>query len=69
MAKTMMKIHNATTGEVIEREMTDDELAQFVLDEAQANAEKQAEAAKASEKAALLEKLGLTDDEFKTLIS
>lgn len=68
MAKVMMKIHNATTGEIIEREMTSDELAQFALDEAQANVEKQAEVAKAAEKTELLERLGISEDEAKLLL-
>lgn len=32
MAKPTIKIHNATTNEVIEREMNDQEYAQFLVD-------------------------------------
>jgi hypothetical protein len=61
--------HNATTGEVIEREMNAEELAQQKVDQAKAEAEKQAAATKAAEKAALLERLGLTQDEAALLLS
>lgn len=66
---TIIKIHNVQTGEVIEREMNAEELAQWEIDQAKANAEiaKQAEAAAA--KAALLAKLGITEDEAKLLLS
>ena len=64
----MMKIHNATTGEIIEREMTADELAQAAIDEANFNALKKAEAIKVATKNALLAKLGLTADEVATLL-
>jgi uncharacterized protein with von Willebrand factor type A (vWA) domain len=65
----MIKIHNATTGEIIEREMTDEELAQSKIDDANLEAFKEAEAKKAAEKAALLAKLGISDDEAKLLLS
>lgn len=61
--------HNISTNEITEREMTADELAQRSADEAKAKAEAKAEAAKAAEKAALLEKLGITEDEAKLLLS
>ena len=56
-------------GEVVEREMNAEELAQYETDKAAAQAEAQAEAAKAAEKAALLAKLGITEDEAKLLLS
>jgi hypothetical protein len=65
-----MKIEaNATTGEVIEREMTDAEIAQDLVDQAAAAAREAAEAQKAAERAALLSKLGITEDEAKLLLS
>ena len=69
MTKPIIKIHNAETGEVIEREMTADELAQVAVDEANYNASKEAEATKAAEKAALLAQLGITADQAKLLLS
>ena len=63
----MIKIHNAATGEVIEREMTPDELAQLTNERANA-AERIAtkEEAKASAEAKL-QALGLTADDLKAL--
>ena len=60
--------HNVTTGEVIEREMTVEELAQHEADKAKTKADAKAAATKAAEKAALLEKLGITEDEAKLLL-
>lgn len=63
---------NCETGEVIEHELTADELAQREAD-AKAAADKQAaedaeKAAKAVEKAALLAKLGITAEEAALLL-
>ena len=66
---TIIKEHNATTGEIIEREINAEELAAWEIAKAKAQAEAEAEAAKAAEKAALLEKLGITEDEAKLLLS
>ena len=65
----IVKIHNAETNEVIEREMTADELTQWETDQAKAQERAEAKAAKAAEKAALLAKLGITEDEAKLLLS
>ena len=63
---------NCETGEVIERELTADELAQREADAKAAADQKAAEdtdkAAKAVEKAALLDKLGITADEAALLL-
>jgi hypothetical protein len=69
MEKLMVKIHNVETGEVIEREMNAEELAQKETDELAAAAKAQAASEAASAKAALLEKLGITEDEAKLLLS
>jgi hypothetical protein len=66
---TTVKIHNAETGEVTEREMNADEVAVWEADRAQ-EAQRQAEAeAKAAQKAALLDRLGINEDEAKLLLS
>ena len=62
-------IHNIETGERIEREMNADELAQWEADKAKAEAQAQAKAEAAAAKAALLEKLGITEEEAKLLLS
>jgi hypothetical protein len=63
---------NCTTGEVIERPLTADEIAANEAAAVQAEADRltaEAEAAvKAEAKAALLEKLGITADEAKLLL-
>jgi phosphopantetheinyl transferase (holo-ACP synthase) len=69
MTNPTVRIHNTETDEVIEREMTAEELAQFEADKAESLAMKEAQAKAAAEKAALLAKLGITDDEAKLLLS
>jgi hypothetical protein len=61
--------HNIANGEIVERDMTADELAQWEADKLQVESQKAAEATKAAEKAAVLAKLGLTADEVAALLS
>jgi len=69
MNKPIIRIHNIETNEVIDREMTDAEYAQYQLNQENVEA-RQAEAeAKAAQKAALLERLGITQDEANLLLS
>ena len=64
----MIRIHNIETNEIIDREMNDEEFAQYEIDKANYEA-KQAEAeAKATQKAALLERLGITEAEARLLL-
>ena len=70
--KHIIKIHNVETNEIVEREMTDDELLTWQADQeaqaiAKANSQAEAEA-KATAKAAILDRLGLTADELKTIL-
>ncbi len=69
MTKPMITIHNAETGEVIEREMNAAELAQIAADDAATQSRAEAEATKAVQKAALLDQLGITADQAKLLLS
>jgi hypothetical protein len=62
-------IINALTGEIVEREQTEAELAQAKADEAEAKAQAKAEAEKAKLKKATIAKLGLTADEVAALLS
>lgn len=64
-----IKIVNAETGEEIEREMTAEELAQLELDQIEAAKEAEFKANALAKKNALLEKLGITQDEAKLLLS
>jgi hypothetical protein len=69
MTKPTIRIHNTETNEVIDREMTDAEFAQYEIDQA-TEAAKQAEVkAKATARAAILDRLGLTDEEAALLLS
>jgi hypothetical protein len=69
MTKPMVRIHNIETDEVIDREMTADEFAQYEADKAtEAIARAEAEA-KESAKVDLLAKLGITAEEAKLLLS
>ncbi len=69
MTKPMIRIHDLSTNEIIDREMTDDEFAiHESLSAAQAQSESEA-TAKAEAKAAVLTKLGLTAEEVAALLS
>jgi len=68
MTKPLVKIHNAATGEIIEREMNTDEFAKFELEEADRNTFKTQAEAKANARAQILDRLGLTDEEAKILL-
>jgi len=65
----IIKEHDATTGEIVEREMTTSEIAQWEADKTEAETIKAADATKAAEKAALLAQLGITADQAKLLLS
>jgi tetraacyldisaccharide-1-P 4'-kinase len=69
----MKRIINCETGEVIERELNAEEVAQQITDEAYMAAKQApliAEAqAKAIAKAALLAQLGITEEQAKLLLS
>jgi hypothetical protein len=69
MSKPQVQIHNAETGEIIIRDMTEEELA-IHAKEAAEYAEMQAEIAnKATAKEALLKRLGITAEEAKLLLA
>jgi hypothetical protein len=69
MSKPMIRIHNTETNEIIDREMTDAEFAQYQIDQAQAEAFKAELETKAQAKAALLAQLGITEEQAKLLLS
>jgi len=71
MAKTtrpIIRIHNTEIDEVIDREMNDDEFAQYEADKAAEVAQKAEAEAKAATRQAILDRLGLTADEAKLLL-
>jgi hypothetical protein len=69
MDKPTITIHNTETNEIVEREMNAEELAQHQKDENEIAVRAQITQAKAAQKAALLDRLGLTADEAKLLLS
>ena len=52
----------------VHRKMTEEEFAQYKLDQAEANAKAEAAIAKAAARQAVLDKLGLTADEAHALL-
>ena len=69
MTKPMIKMHDVTTGEIIEREMKASELKQYEIDVLASEEKRQAESNLLATKAALLERLGITAEEAKILVS
>ena len=73
MTKPTKLIINCETKEQIEVELTDEEIAQLEADRAKAEADKVAkeaeDAVKAEAKAELLDRLGITEEEAKLLLS
>ena len=68
MNELIIKIHNVSSGEIIEREMTEKEiieLSKIAEKDAKLKAEAQAQAAA---RQAILDRLGLTEDEAKLLL-
>ena len=65
----MIRIHNTETNEIINREMTDAEFAQYQIDQAEYQAAKAEAETKAQAKAALLAQLGITEEQAKLLLS
>ena len=64
-----IRIHDLSTNEIIDREMTKDELAKAKELSDNSIADMQAAQAKQALKQATLEKLGLTADEMAALLS
>lgn len=68
MPKPLIKIHNVETNEVIEREMTNAEFAQYEIEQAEAVTIKAAKLEAEAKRQALLDKLGITEEEAKLLL-
>ena len=65
-----MKIteHNVETGEVIQRDMNEAELAQYEIDQAVEAANAIAREEKAAARQAILDRLGLTEEEAQLIL-
>lgn len=71
MSKTsipQITIHNSETGEIFTRPYNDEELAQLEIDKANVKVQEEAKAKAEGDKTALLARLGLTEDELKTIL-
>ena len=68
MTKPTIRIHNAETDEIIDREMSDAEFAQYEIDQANAVAEKTEADAKQAARQVIADRLGLTAEELKVLL-
>jgi hypothetical protein len=71
MAKTtrpMVRIHDLATNEIIDREMNDDEFAEYEAEKAAQVAAKAQAEAKEAERQTILDRLGLTADEAKLIL-
>ena len=70
MNRPIIRIHNTETNQIIDREMNNDELAQWEIDKAEAEATAQAEAEAAAKRTtalAKLEALGLNEADLTAL--
>lgn len=68
MTRPMIRIQDLSTDEIIDREMNDEEFAQYQLDlQTAADNAKMRDAAEAARNA-LLKRLGITADEAKLLL-
>ena len=66
--KPIIRIHNIETDEIIDREMTAAEYAEWQLTQPNEEALEAEIIAKANAKTALFERIGLTADELKTIL-
>ena len=69
MTRPMIRIHDTSTNEVTDREMTVEEYKIYQERVALTQAEDAAKAAQEAKKQEILDKLGLTADEAKLLLS
>jgi hypothetical protein len=69
MTKPMVRNHDLSTGEITEREMTDEELAQLQADLVEQALRDAEQASKDAARQAVLDKLGLTADEVTALLN
>jgi hypothetical protein len=68
MTKPMVRIHDQSTDEIVDREMTDEEFEQWTIEQNEHEAKAQAEATKSQNKTALLDRLGITAEEAALLL-
>ena len=64
----MIRIHNTETNEVIDREMNNEEYAQWQADKVAAEAEAAAKIEAEAKRQALFDRLGITEEEARLLL-
>lgn len=64
----IIRIHDLTTDEVIDREMNEQELSQYEQVQLEQEAAAIVKAKAEADKVALLTRLGLTEEELKTIL-
>jgi hypothetical protein len=73
MTKPTTQIHDLITGEILTREMTNDEITQQQIDKSESDAifneSNSIASAKAAQRQIILDKLGITEEEAKILLS
>lgn len=69
MSRPIIRIHNSQTDEIIDREMNDEEFAQYEANQIAIAAALAEAEAKATQKAALLDRLGINAEEAKLLLA
>jgi len=69
MSKVMIRVHNIETGEIVDREATPEELAQIKNDADEQKTLDTAQELKEVTKQELLNRLGITAEEAKLLLS
>ena len=69
MTKPTIRIHDISTNEMIDREMTNEEFAAYQAELVATANENEVIAAKQAQKQALFDRLGITADEAKLLLS
>jgi len=67
MSRPTVINHDVLTGEITEREMNDEEYAEWQAGQERINAEKAEQITKAAARQAVLNKLGLTADDLAAL--
>jgi hypothetical protein len=67
-SRPIIRIHDISTDEVIDREMTDAEFTAYQANQAAEAIKEEAKSKAEAEKASLLARLGLTEHELKTIL-
>jgi len=69
MTKPTIRIHNLQSNEIIDREMTDEEFNQYQIEQADKQAREIQNELNKQAKLELLNRLGITEEEVKLLLS